>query len=144
MPFLTKFGTTSYHARTTRSTIRKMKPLLLTLLAALSAAGALRDLQVLERANVVAGKPFGAAGAYERIVAKAFFAVDPKLPANRIITDLRYAPTNAEGLVEFSADLYMLKPVDPARGNGTILFEVSNRGGRGLLSMFNYGAQADE
>src|SRR6185503_7445757 len=50
----------------------------------------------------------------------------------------------AEVLVEFSADLYMLKPVDPARGNGTILFEVSNRGGRGLLSMFNYGAQADE
>src|SRR4249920_2471629 len=106
-----------------------MKPLLLSLVAFLTASAALRDVRVLERASVVAGKPFGAAGAYERIVAKAYFAVDPKLPANRIITDLRYAPVNAEGLVEFSADLYMLKPVDTARGNGSILFEVSNRGG---------------
>ncbi len=119
-----------------------MKPLLFCLAAVMPAAAALRNIHILERADVVAGKPFGAAGAYERIVAKAHFTADPRLPANRIVTDLRYAPANAEGLVEFSADVYILKPRDPALGNGTILFEVSNRGGKGLLGMFNYGPQA--
>ena len=40
-------------------------------------------------------------------------------------------------MVEFSADFYMLKPRDSAKGNGTLLFEVSNRGGKGMVSMFN-------
>ena len=80
---------------------------------------------------------------YERVVGKIHFAVDPKLAANRIITDLDLAPRDARGLVEFTADLYMLKPVDTARGNGTALFEVSNRGGRGMLSMFDLGGKPD-
>jgi hypothetical protein len=37
----------------------------------------------------------------------------------------------------------MLKPVDPAIGNGTALFEVSNRGSRGMLGMFDLGGKAD-
>ena len=42
---------------------------------------------------------------YEQITGKVYFAVDPKLPANQIITDIDRAPRNAQGLVEFSADL---------------------------------------
>ena len=80
------------------------------------------------------GKAFGSVGAYERIVGKARFAVDPDDPANAIIHDLEFAPRNAQGLVEFSADIYLLRPVDPAKGSGTVLFEVSNRGGKGLLA----------
>jgi len=38
--------------------------------------------------------------------------------------------------VEFSADVYVLKPRDPAKGNGTILLEVPNRGGKGMLNAF--------
>ena len=49
---------------------------------------------------------------YEEITGKVYFAVDPKLPANRIIVDIDRAPRNAKGLVEFSADLYVLKPKD--------------------------------
>jgi hypothetical protein len=41
---------------------------------------------------------------YETITGKIHFAVDPKLPANKIITDIELAPRNAQGLVEFSAD----------------------------------------
>jgi len=77
------------------------------------------------------------AGPYTRIVGRAYFAVDPRLPANRIISDIELAPRNEKGLVEFSADLYILRPRDPARANGAALFEVSNRGNKGLLSMFN-------
>jgi hypothetical protein len=74
------------------------------------------------------------AGPYTRITGKVYFAVDPRLAANRIITDIDNGPRNDKGLVEFSADLYMLKP---ARHNGTILFEVSNRGRKALSSIFN-------
>jgi hypothetical protein len=101
-------------------------------------------MHVVERTDVLKGKPFGAVGAYERITARAWFAVDPVLPANRIITDLRLAPRNADGLVEFSADVHVVKPRDPARGNGTLLFEVSNRGGMGLTGLFNYGSNTEE
>ncbi len=76
---------------------------------------------------------------YERITAKAHFAVDPRLPANQIIRDIGMAPRNADGLVEFSADLEVLKPRDPSIGNGTILYEVSNRGGKGMVNMFERG-----
>src|SRR5579871_3922057 len=74
---------------------------------------------------------------YEKIVGKVYFAVDPKLPANQIIRDIDRAPTNANGLVEFSSDLYVLKPKDPQKSNGTALLEISNRGGKGMLGMFD-------
>jgi hypothetical protein len=78
-------------------------------------------------------------GAYEHIVAKVHFAVDPKLPQNRIIADIDLAPRNDAGLVEFSADLDVLKPRDSAKGNGTALVEISNRGGNSLLGVFQLG-----
>ena len=113
--------------------------LLALTLAALAPAALLR-VEVLERTDVLDGREFGRTGAYERIVAKAYFGVNPGLPANRIVTDLDQAPRNADGLVEFSSDLYVLKPRDPARGNGAVIYEVSNRGGKGMLGFFNRGA----
>ncbi|MEZ5356879.1 MAG: alpha/beta hydrolase domain-containing protein [Bryobacteraceae bacterium] len=109
--------------------------LLLPLLAgALSAA--IHTVEIVERTDVENGKTFGKAGAYERLAMRARFRLDPRLPANRLIADLRHAPVNEHGMVEFTADAYVLKPRDPSLGNGTALFEVSNRGGRGLLSTF--------
>ncbi len=96
-------------------------------------------VHVIERSDVLGNTAFGAAGPYERIVAKARFAVDPKTPANRIISDIDLAPRNDDGLVEFAADIFVLKPRDPKLGNGTALFEVSNRGNKGMMSMFNLG-----
>ncbi|MGA3185805.1 MAG: alpha/beta hydrolase domain-containing protein [Bryobacteraceae bacterium] len=77
------------------------------------------------------------AGNYERITGKVYFAVDPALAANRIITDIGLAPRNEKGLVEFSADLEVLRP--KAKGNGTALVEISNRGGNGMVNMFDVG-----
>lgn len=113
------------------------RSLYLALLAAAAAFAGLARIEVSERTAVLGGKAFGKSGAYERIVGRAYFAVDPRLPANRIICDIERAPRNRQGLVEFSADLYVLKPRDPKAGNGAILFEVSNRGGKGMLAMFN-------
>jgi hypothetical protein len=94
-------------------------------------------LEIIEQAPVLDGASFGAVGPYVRIVGRVYFEVDPSLPANRFISDVDLAPRNARGRVEFSSDLYMLRPLDPSRGNGSVLFEVSNRGRKGLLDTFN-------
>ncbi|SRR5579871_1384381 len=94
-------------------------------------------VEVTSRADIQEGKPFGSAGAYEKIVGRVYFAVDPANLHNQQIVDLDKAPRNAHGEVEFSADLYLLKPKDMAKGNYAVLFEVSNRGGRGILSLVN-------
>ena len=110
---------------------------LIALLTASSGFAALDYIELSARTDVLAGKPFGKAGPYERLVGKAYFQVDPKNAANAIIVDVDKARCNDKGMVEFSADLYVLKPREPKNGNGAILFEVSNRGGKGMLGMYN-------
>ncbi len=68
-----------------------------------------------------------------------FFAVRKDDPRDRAIVDLALAPANGKGEVEFSADFFVIRPKDPARGSGTLLFEVSNRGGKGILALMNRG-----
>ncbi|MBI3491156.1 MAG: hypothetical protein HY047_05135 [Acidobacteria bacterium] len=95
-------------------------------------------IDVQSRADLLGGQAFGAAGPYEKLSGKIFFAVDPSLPANRIVTDLDRAPRNAAGKVEFSSDFFLIKPKRIERGNGAVLYEVSNRGGKGMLGFFNH------
>lgn len=121
-----------------------MRVAALLLATALAAFSAVRSIRTVERTSVLNGASFGTAGPYEKLVLKTEFAVDPKKAANAIITDLNLAPKNDQGLVEFAADAIVIKPRDPAKGNGTILFEVSNRGGIGLLRMFDLAGANDE
>jgi hypothetical protein len=94
-------------------------------------------IEVKSRADLLEGKSFGSAGGFEKLSGKIYFAVNPLNSANRIITDIGKAPRNAVGAVEFSSDFYMIKPKDLSRGNGTVLYEVSNRGNKGMLGFFN-------
>jgi hypothetical protein len=109
----------------------------LFLLLGSTAGAAVVRIDVRERTAVLGGKPFGAAGAYECIKGRVHFEVNPELAPNRIISDIELGPRNSVGRVEFSSDFYLLAPVDASRSNGTLLFEVSNRGGKGMLAMFN-------
>ncbi|HEV3056978.1 MAG TPA: alpha/beta hydrolase domain-containing protein [Vicinamibacterales bacterium] len=109
--------------------------LLVVLAAPFAEAGVVR-LRVERRETVLDGRPFGAGGAYEKLVGTVDFAFDPNLPANDIIVDLKLAPRSASGHVEASADFFMLKPVDPRKGNGRLLYEVGNRGGKSILTTF--------
>jgi hypothetical protein len=97
-------------------------------------------LRIVRREVVLNGRAFGAAGAYEKLVGKVDFGLDPGNPRNDIIVDLKLAPRNARGDVESSADFYMLKPVDPRRGNGRLFYEVGNRGGKAMLATFQKAA----
>jgi len=94
-----------------------MRHLTLALIAlfffSLDAAASVTRLRIERRETVLNGRPFGAAGPYEKLSGKVDFALDPALPQNRGIIDLNLAPKNAQGLVEFSADFYLLKPLDP-------------------------------
>src|SRR5262245_19939533 len=87
------------------------------------------------------GAPFGDVGAYERVVGTAKGEVDPGDPANKSIALLDKAPRNARGRVEYSTDFYILRPKDPAKGNGRILYEVNNRGRKMLFGNIADGPQ---
>jgi hypothetical protein len=99
---------------------------------------------IASRTVVANGQWFGTAGPYEKITGTVFFELDPADPRNRAITDIDLAPKNTRGRVEFSADLFILAPQDPARASGSVLFEISNRGGKGLLSTFNRGTPSTD
>jgi hypothetical protein len=105
--------------------------LLLMLALPLTSTAEVTNVALLERSDVLDGISMHKAGPYERIIAKAHFAIDPEMPINRIITDIQHAPRNEHGQVEFSADLYVLKPRDPAKSNGTLLFEVEIAAAKG-------------
>jgi hypothetical protein len=105
-----------------------------TLLFAVLSHAALLRIEIKERTDIPNSS-------YEQLTGRAYFAVDPDLPANRTVVDLDKAARNAAGLVEFSGDLVMQRPKSAAAYNGTVLFEVSNRGGRGAQNTFNRGDQ---
>ena len=56
------------------------------------------------------GTSFGSAGGYERVRGTFKGEVDPQDARNRVIVNLDKAPTNAQGLVEFSAPFSILSP----------------------------------
>ncbi len=95
------------------------------------------ELSIAERFPFADGHEFGGVRPYERLVGKAHFAVDPKAPAQRGITDIDKTPTDAEGLVHFTGDFSILKPIDAGRGNRRIFFDYGNRGNKRMLQFFN-------
>ena len=68
---------------------------------------------------------------------KVYFAADPNNEHNKIIADLDKAPKNNQGKVEFSSDLFILRPKDPSKANGVAFFDKVNRGRMALLRIFN-------
>jgi hypothetical protein len=108
-------------------------------LALLASNGAARA--EVTRVEIARRVDLGLSG-YEKIVGTIHFAVDPKDPHNRMIVDLDKAPVHASGRVEFSSDLYILRPKAP-RGNGAALVDILNRGNKVVLNGFNRGGSPD-
>jgi hypothetical protein len=123
--------------------VKRRLVLTTALLAAAGLGGGLAEARVVRvtierREPVLAGKPFGLAGPYEKLVGTIEFALDPALRQNRAVVDLALAPRNERGEVVFTADLYVLKPADRRRGNGRVYHEVPNRGGKAILRRLQY------
>jgi hypothetical protein len=83
------------------------------------------------------GASFGDVGQYEKLVGRAFGEVDPADPRNAVIADISLAPRNSRGMVEYSTDLYILRPVDRSRRNHRLFFEINNRGNIISLGQLN-------
>jgi len=88
------------------------------------------------------GQVFAPVGAYTRLIGRAFGEVDPARPQNAVIQDIDLAPRNASGMVEYATDIDIVTPADPARGNGTLMFHVVNRGNKLALLTHNDNARA--
>ena len=103
---------------------------------------ALTRLEISTRKSFADGQTFGDVGRYEQIDGIAHFGVDPNHPDNGAIADIGLAPTNGDGLVEFSADFRIVKPVDNDHGNGRLLLDVVNRGKELALKNINSAPDA--
>ena len=74
------------------------------------------------------GVQFGSAGSFERLRGSFHGSVDPSDPRNAVIALIELAPRSAEGNVEYSVDVELLRPTDMLRWNGSLLMSVP-RGG---------------
>src|SRR5438552_598205 len=76
--------------------------------------------------------PIGRAGAgavpYERLSGKAYGKLDPNDSKNAVVTDIKLAPRNARGKVEYVATFSLMKPVDMTQSSGVLMYSVVNRG----------------
>jgi len=76
------------------------------------------------------GRSYGSVGQYETLSGRAYGELDPADPRNAIITDIRLAPRNRRGMVEYVATFYLVKPIDMSRSSRLLWHDVPNRGGR--------------
>jgi hypothetical protein len=91
---------------------------------------------VIERRESYAGDhSWGDTGPYERLTGTAYFEVDPADCRNAIIFNLDRAPRNAAGNVAFDAPIVIVKPVDMAKSNGKLFYDVNNRGMSELMQV---------
>lgn len=94
-------------------------------------------LEITERKDFADGMAFGDTGSYQRLTGRAHYAVDPDAAVQAGITDLSKAPKNADGLVEFTGDIMILAPTDPAKGNQRLFYDWGNRGNIRSIQFFN-------
>jgi alpha/beta hydrolase family protein len=97
----------------------------------------LTRFEITSHGPYAGGRRFGTVGTYEQVDGTAHFAVDPDHPANALICDLKLAPRNVAGLVEFTADLSIVRPMDAAQANGRCIVELPNRGRRRVVALMN-------
>ena len=95
------------------------------------------QLDLQRRRAFAEGETFGDVGAYERLDGQAHFTVDPMASGQLDVVDLDKAALNGDGLVTFSADISIIKPVEMANANGRLFFDYGNRGNMRAIQFFN-------
>ena len=83
------------------------------------------------------GTFFGSVGQYEKLIGTVTGEVDPNDRRNEVIVDVKLAPRNARGMVEYSTDFLVLRPTNASLGNHRLLYDVTNRGNTNVLGIFN-------
>ena len=96
-------------------------------------------VKITSRRDVLGGKTFSEAGAYERVAGRVYFSIPVANQHNQRIVDLANAENLKNGEVEFSTDFVAVRPKDVRKGNGSMLLEVPNRGHSRILSLVDGG-----
>src|SRR6516162_7235501 len=96
-------------------------------------------VKIASRSDVLNGRIFGDAGAYERITGRVYFSLPVANPHNQRIVDLANAVNLKNGEVEFSSDFIAVRPKDATKGNGSMILEVPNRGRGRIISLVDGG-----
>ncbi len=107
-------------------------------------AGTVRRIELSERLSpCFDGAEFADAGAYERLHGVAHCSIDPEHRLNAGIVNLKRVPRNAQGGVDYRFDFCILKPLEVARGNGWLFYEVLNRGSIRCLDRINHATNTN-
>src|ERR1700685_3963950 len=93
-----------------------------------AAQAEVKRIVIASREPWLQGRSLGPAGAYEKLQGRVVYAVNPNDAANLKIADLALAPRNANGMVEFSGDFVVLRPVDPKKARRSVFLAILNRG----------------
>jgi hypothetical protein len=80
----------------------------------------------------------------EKLRGRAFGELDPQDPANALIVDLKLAPRNASGKVEYVSVFELTKPTDMSKATGLLWYDLVNRGRplrqeKGVMQPWTYG-----
>src|SRR2546430_15092578 len=100
---------------------RTVSSLLFILLSLTSVNARVVRVELTSRVDLLNGKLFGEAGAYERIAGRVYFAVLVTKPHKLRIVDLDKGGNLKKGELEFSADFISIRPKEPPKGNGAML-----------------------
>jgi hypothetical protein len=90
------------------------------------------------------GKSFGSVGQYEKLVGLAYGEIDPNDRRNAVITDIKLAPRNARGMVEYVAVFSIIKPLDMSKASGLMIYDTVNRGNPIVSGIFRSGDENGE
>lgn len=71
----------------------------------------------------------GPVGPYVQLRGEAEGEIDPADRRNALITDIQFAPKNANGKVTYKTQFTLVKPVDMTKASGIMLEAIPNRGG---------------
>jgi hypothetical protein len=106
--------------------------------------GSVLRIDITERLTpVFDGTSFPGTGPYECLSGTVHGELDPGHPLNSTIVNLGKAPRNAAGRVEYRSDFALMRPVDPAKANGWLIYDVVNRGNKVALTRLNRGADGN-
>ena len=79
------------------------------------------------------GQTFGSVGQYEMLRGIAYGEIDPTDRRNSVITDIAFAPRNANGKVEYNATFTLSKPIGHAAAQRDRADASGGDGGRQRL-----------
>ncbi|WP_407309380.1 alpha/beta hydrolase domain-containing protein [Pseudomonas sp. nanlin1] len=103
---------------------------------------AVQSLSIKGQGLAFNGTRFGDVGTYTYLLAEANATVSANDPCAKSIVDLANA-ADEHGQVAYRFDVVILTPTDPAKANGTLLYEVVNRGRAIAMAVLQDGGAND-